>query len=741
VTVTPAPEAPTRRQALAALPGWLRSLATMVALSAAAALVLGVIYPVARGSAGTLHAGVVVEGLVQGSIYALTAAALILIYRISRIINFAQVAIGSAAGYFLTQMAVGYELSTLAMIPIALATGALAGVLAELAMRRFAWSPRLYVTVATITLAPAATLVMGRIVSSLNPLPTSSVAAARIEHLRVPVPFPEWSFRIDPFPFGFAEVFVVAATILAMVGLTLILKATRVGRAVRATADNPEAAALIGINTRLLSTMVWGLAALLSGLASVGSLLVNGIDLVGNNGGTATLLPALAACMAAGFESIPLAVFLSLWLYVLQQGTAWVFPTATFVEPVLLVIAVFALLLRRRTLQRRQKTEAGLSQAIRSLRPPPRALRGLPVVQRMRATVFLVVGAIVIAYPFVVSRAQTHAAGIVLIYAMVAISLLIITGWVGQINLGQFAVVAIGAIISGGLVAHLGLSFWIALPVAMVACGLLTVLLGLAAMRIQGLWLAPLTLVLAAAVPVIFFVEPWFGWLVPQSSVDRPGLPFVSLDNETTLYFVLVAAAVGVASAAIRFRHSRLGRSVIALRDNEAAALASGIDALSSRVVALAFAGVIAGLAGGLYEVFQQGVYAQSYGADASLSIFIMLVLGGLGGVSGAVLGAVFGGTMLYITPDFAPLITGAGALLMLLVLPGGLSQGVLSVRDGVLRLIAVRRGIDVPSLLGTSDAAAERRWRLATRAGTEEPAEAAARRYSRPSFLWGRTK
>jgi hypothetical protein len=110
--------------------------------------------------------------------------------------------------------------------------------------------------------------------------------------------------------------------------------------------------------------------------------------------------------------------------------------------------------------------------------------------------------------------------------------------------------------------------------------------------------------------------------------------------------------------------------------------------------------------------------------------------------VSGAVLGAVFGGTMLYVTPEFAPLITGVGALMMLLVLPGGLSQAFFALRDAALRLIAIRRGIDVPSLMGTTDTEGERRWRLAPPERNEGLAALPAdQRWAKPSFLWGKVR
>jgi len=704
------------------------------------ALALELVYPAFRGESGRPPLGVLFNGLVEGSLVALTAVALILVYRSSRIINFAQVALGSAAGLMVTQLSSGYHLNVLAALPLALLAAVFAGVLAELALRRFARAPRLLVTVATITLAPAATLVMGRVVAALDPLPPGARQAGA--SLRtVAIPFSGFTFRIDPLPFSFAHLFTLGSMVVALLGVGLFLKITRYGRAVRAAADNPEGAALLGINTRMLSLVVWALAALLSGLASVASLTLHGIDIAGRDGGASALLPALAAAMIAGFESIPLAAFVALWIQVIEQGTQWAYPNAGFVEPGLLLLIVGAVLLRRGSLQRRQLTESGLWDTVRELRPAPAALRALPGIRRSRATVLLAVAALAIVFPFVASAGQVHGGTATLIYVMVAISLLMVTSWLGQINLGQFALVAIGAVVAGGLTSRFGLSFWLAMPVASLVVGAVAVLLGLAALRVHGLWLAPVTLVLAAAMPVILFTGPYFGWLRPEGSIDRPGLPFVDLNDGRSFYFFLLACTAATIYAAVRFRRSRLGAMVIALRDNEAAALATGIEAVRSRVVALGLAGMITGFAGALLAVSEQSVDAGGFGAELSLNIFVMVVLGGLGGVSGAVLGAVFGGALLFIPPfdtTLAPLITGVGALLILLVLPEGLSGGLFAVRDSIFRLIAIRRHLDVPSLTGTSDLeGGVRRWRLAPpdrKAGLA--ALPAAQRYAKPSIL-----
>ncbi|MFN2569063.1 MAG: hypothetical protein ABR564_05615, partial [Candidatus Dormibacteria bacterium] len=149
--------------------------------------------------------------------------------------------------------------------------------------------------------------------------------------------------------------------------------------------------------------------------------------------------------------------------------------------------------------------------------------------------------------------------------------------------------------------------------------------------------------------------------------------------------------------------------------------------------------GLIAAFAGALLSVHERRVEAQSFGLDISLNLFIMVVLGGLGGISGAVAGAIVGAGLLYVAPDLAPLVTGVGAFGILLLSPGGLSQAAFSARDAVLRLVALRKGIDVPTLIGAGGRLAAGLWWLAP-PPRERPSlvSHAARRYSLPSFLWG---
>jgi branched-chain amino acid transport system permease protein len=148
-------------------------------------------------------------------------------------------------------------------------------------------------------------------------------------------------------------------------------------------------------------------------------------------------------------------------------------------------------------------------------------------------------------------------------------------------------------------------------------------------------------------------------------------------------------------------RRSRTGRVLIALRENEKAAEAYGINATRTKLLGFAISGFVAAMAGALFVHHQQGLGAAAYAPEESLQVFAMVVIGGLGSLPGAILGAIYVYTIEWYLPNtWEFLATGAGLLLVLLLLPGGLGSAIADLRDGLLRYLARRRGLLVPSLV-----------------------------------------
>ncbi len=168
------------------------------------------------------------------------------------------------------------------------------------------------------------------------------------------------------------------------------------------------------------------------------------------------------------------------------------------------------------------------------------------------------------------------------------------------------------------------------------------------------------------------------------------------------MYFLALVVLLLVLAGVKSLRASRTGRAIVAVRDNELAAQAVSLDSRRLKLTAIATSGAIAGLAGALYVIQQKGMYADAFSANVSILLFSMVVIGGLGSLPGAVIGAVYIRGAEYFLPAGWDLVAGGlGVLVLLLLLPEGLGGLLYELRDRYLRWVARRRGIVVASLAG----------------------------------------
>jgi branched-chain amino acid transport system permease protein len=248
---------------------------------------------------------------------------------------------------------------------------------------------------------------------------------------------------------------------------------------------------------------------------------------------------------------------------------------------------------------------------------------------------------------------------------------------------------------------HWTLDLSLALVVAAAAGALAALVVGLPALRLQGLYLAVTTLAFALAVSSWLLNDRFFDW-VPNRRLTRHPL-FGQIDISTPtrfyVYSLIVFALVVVAVRGIR--RSRTGRVIVALRENERAVQSFSVNAVRARLTAFTISGAIAGVAGGLFVHLTQSFDLASYGVGSSLDVFTATVVGGLGSLGGAVLGAVFlRGTQWFITSaEWRFLSSAVGVLLVLLILPGGLVSALVKARDAL-----VRQFVRVPGEPDTAD-------------------------------------
>ncbi|HET6964295.1 MAG TPA: branched-chain amino acid ABC transporter permease, partial [Acidimicrobiales bacterium] len=278
-----------------------------------------------------------------------------------------------------------------------------------------------------------------------------------------------------------------------------------------------------------------------------------------------------------------------------------------------------------------------------------------------------------------------------------------LTGWGGQISLGQFGFAGAAGMLAGNLIARWNVDFIFVILAAGAFGAVVALLIGLPALRIKGLFLAATTLAMGVALDQYFLNTDTFPQFIPTDGVSRPLLlQRFDLNNYYELYVVCLVFLALAILATMGLRKSRAGRVLIATNDNERAAMSASVGTTSVKLAGFVTAGVIAGVAGALDVLLLGALNPGSFPAVDSITVFCYSVIGGLGSVTGALIG-IFSFTYLETLTwlgTYREAVSGAALLLVLLFLPGGLGQLVFSTRDRILRRIADRRGILVPSLV-----------------------------------------
>jgi branched-chain amino acid transport system permease protein len=652
-------------------------------------------------------------GLIYGLITGVTAAGFVLVYRTLRIINFSQVAIGGAGAVLIYNLVTLDHVPFLVALPLGLTLAAAVGAFFEVVfVRRFFGAPRIVLTVFTI-IAANFLEAEGRNAIDLLPLfpdrsERSVAQLAGNADLTGRLPFRGFHFTLpgSPTPFGFPHLFAIGIAFLALGALAYFMRRTRLGTAVRALAENSERAALLGISVGTMSLIVWSIAGALSGVGlAMQSLL--GQPTASNGFSPGQLLPALAAAVVARMESIWVAVAAGVGLQMFESALSYQQPTeeALFFGAcfVLVVIALFMQHSRGERSERGSTSWEG-GEEIRRL---PVEMADLTSVRVSRWVIGALVTSVAIGFPFLASKGLTYIGSVIALQAIVGISIVVLTGWAGQVSLGQFGLAAVGGVIAASLAARAGLPFWLAIPIAAVLCAALAVLVGIPALRLPGLYLAVATIAFAVAIESVLFDRSLFGWLLPNGAVARPTLPFVNFDDERSMYFLSIVVLALCIYAVRNVRRSRLGRLLIGVRDNEVNVQSAGASPFRLKLAAFGMAGGLAGLAGALLAFQERGVAASQFPATLSIEAFVIALLGGVGSIAGPVVGfAVVNAlqTALSAFPEIAAGIAPMVTIVLLYLEPGGLITILARMRDAVLRIIAQRNQLIVPTLFADID-------------------------------------
>lgn len=298
--------------------------------------------------------------------------------------------------------------------------------------------------------------------------------------------------------------------------------------------------------------------------------------------------------------------------------------------------------------------------------------------------VLISIGIFTLAFPFVFSVYQISIMITALTYVMLGLGLNIVVGLAGLLDLGYVAFYAVGAYSYALLHVHFGVGFWVALPIGAGLGTLFGIILGYPVLRLRGDYLAIVTLGFGEIIRLI--LENWNEFSFGPSgiaNIPRPGLLGINLSLTSAtiyIYFVMIALTLFTIFVVNRLQNSRIGRAWIALREDEIACQAMGIDKTKTKLTAFALGATWAGMAGVVLAAKTTFINPASFTIWESIMILCVVVLGGMGSVVGVILGAL----VLILLPEYLRafseyrmLIFGVAMVMMMVFRPGGIISNV----------------------------------------------------------------
>lgn len=596
-------------------------------------------------------------GLASGAIYAVLAQGLVLVYRGSGLLNFAQGAMAMVGAYAYWELTARHGLPRGIGLAGAVALCALLGAAIHLLilrpMHRSSPLARVIATLGVlISLQSAAFIRYGH-----DPRQVASLLPTRTVHV--------FSNRL---PIGEDRIIILLIGVLLTLVLTLVYRRSAFGRVTTAVAESHVVAASLGHSPDRTAAANWALG---SGLAGMAGVLIAPIIFLEPSSLVLLVLPAMAAALLGQFASFPLTLGMALLLGVAQSEiTRYVSaPGWATAAP---FIAVIALLVVR-------------GQAI-----PLRSFMSdrLPVVSDGRIRPVPAVIAAGLAVAAVIAGDPTWALSLTTTFAVaiVCLSVVVVTGYAGQLSLAQYVLAGVGALIAAKLTAHM--SFPLAFVLAVIATGAVGGVVGAPALRTRGIALAIVTLGLGASVYAVVLSNQDYTGGVSGIIVPIPHLLGWDIDpfaHGTRYAFVVLAVLIALCLAVMNLRRGPVGRRLLAVRSNERAAAGLGVNVAATKSYAFVLSAMIAAAGGILLAFTQASVIVAGYDVFSSIFVAAVTVAGAVGAVSGALIGSVLvpGGALSQLlnglsrVNDYLPL---AGGLVLLVVLradPDGLLHAV----------------------------------------------------------------
>ena len=645
--------------------------------------------------------GIFVRGIIVGLLTALIALGMALTYRSNRFVNFAQGDLGTVPVVLMVMLMSAWGWSYGLGLAAGLVGAVVMGAVVELAIiRRFFRAPRLLLTVASLGLSQllaASALLMPRLWGATFPLLGK----------RLDPPF-DMDLTIGTVVFNANDIIAIVVAPLVLLALALFLRVSSIGVAIRASADSADRASLMGVPVKRLQTVVWVVASFMAFIAIYLRAGIVGLP-IASALSVSVLLRALASLVLGRMTNLPAIAANAVALGVLEIAVSFTADSPLLLDPILAGIIVVALVFTRRGGDRVDEGSVSTWRAAEDVRPIPAELARVPIVRAVRVASVVVIGAVLLILPSLLSVDRSLKASALGIYAILGLSIVVLTGWAGEISLGQIAFFAIGATVGAKATAEWGFDLTLALLLCAVVGAVVAVAVGLPALRRRGFYLAVTTLAFSLATTSYFLNPDRFDW-VPTERIPRPPLfGRLDIDSPTAIYYVVLAVLALCMFGLRGVRESRTGRALIAMRDNQRGAQAYGLNATRTRLTAFALSGALASMAGCLFAHHQQAIGIQPYQPFESLIVFTMVIIGGVTSPIGAVLGALYlQGSAWFLPTEWQFVASGVGVLLILLVLPSGLGGLIYRLRDRWLARVAAKHQISAPGLAATTVAASD---------------------------------
>jgi branched-chain amino acid transport system permease protein len=560
-----------------------------------------------------------INGLVIGNVYALIAIGLALIFGVGNLINFAQGSVFMVGAYTGWVAVTWWNLPLpAAFVVVALVCALLGMVIERFALRPLQNAPPIAPLLATIGIS----FVLDQLVQILFTRNPQSF----------PSPLPPLQFQVGSVTIGAIDLLIAATGITAALSLYLFLRYTRLGWALRATAQDRDAAKQMGVDVNAVNRTTFAIASALGGIAGmlVGIYFATVYPTMSFQAG----IKGFAAVLLGGLGNVPGAILGGLTLGLVESYGVALFG-ATYRNLFAYVILILVLVFRPNGLFSRRKGAA----------PEPLTGTFISRSRPLRVPLWLIAGAAAaaVALPLFVGdpyllQVLTNA----WLMAMLALSVTLVTGTAGQTSLGQAGFLAIGAYASALLTQRLGWPFELSLLAAAGVTAVLGTLLVLPAFRLRAQYIAIATLAIGEIVNQIILNWDWLtNGVMGISNIAPPSILGWQVFMPREVYWYTLVLLLLTALLQWRLVTSPLGRTWRAMREDDVAAQTFGINLNRYKILVFAVSGFIAGVSGAFTGHMYTYINHETFTNTTSILALTMVILGGMGNMVGAVLGAL----------------------------------------------------------------------------------------------------